>query len=202
MFSIIDIFKNANKFASYDINGKEKSKFSFKYFFFAIFPWILSLVLVYISRDRFNFEFTTIGVLLSLFTGLLFGLLLKISDKVRDVPKKGASMSENEENKRIQEINYLKLFFYFLSYSIVVALLLISLLIVQSFIPELLKVKVSNYSITSEVTFETIKCFLIVFTILFYRFWVVFCLISFVLYILLSISYLYECIKFDFSKVQ
>ncbi|MFL0137436.1 hypothetical protein, partial [Tenacibaculum maritimum] len=111
MNSIIDIFKNANKFATYNINGKKESKYSYKYFFFVVFPWVFSLILVFISRDRFNFEFTTIGALLSLFTGLLFGLLLKISDKVREIPEKKSLKSENDKNKRTQELNYLKLFF-------------------------------------------------------------------------------------------
>ncbi|MFL0140342.1 hypothetical protein V2647_13100, partial [Tenacibaculum maritimum] len=199
---IFDFFKIANKFATYNINGKKESKYSYKYFFFVVFPWVFSLILVFISRDRFNFEFTTIGALLSLFTGLLFGLLLKISDKVREIPEKKSLKSENDKNKRTQELNYLKLFFYFLSYSIVISLFLISLIIIKTFAPELLQAKISNYFFVLDINLSTLKCFLFVLTIFCYRFFVVFCLVSFIMYILLSIIYLYEYIKFDFSKIQ
>ncbi|MBE7659661.1 hypothetical protein J2Q11_05700 [Tenacibaculum finnmarkense genomovar finnmarkense] len=202
MNSIIEIFKNANKFAVYDINGKKCSKINFNYFFFSIFPWLFSLFIVCVSRDNFNFEFTTIGALLSLFTGLLFNLLLKISDKVRQIPSKKSVKSENEIDKRTQETNYLKLFFYFLSYSIVVALILITLLIIQTFLSELFKIKLSTFIFTREINLSNLFCFFKVLCVLVYRFLVVFCLINFVMYILLSISYLYQYINFEFSKIE
>lgn len=202
MISIFNIIKNANKFSKYDINGEKKSKFAFNFFIYNLFPIIFGLAVCYLSRDFFEFETTTIGALLSLFTGLLFGLLLKISDKVRQVPSKESAKSENQKNKRIQETNYLKMFFYFLSYSILISLGIITLLIIQSFIPALHETKLSTHIFTTNVNFSTLYDFICVSLIYSYRFFIIYFLTNFILYIILSIGYLYEYIMFDFSKIE
>lgn len=202
MTSIINIIKNANKFTKFDINGNKKSKFWLNYLTFSLFPVFFSILASFVARDSFDYDTRTIGALLSLFTGLLFGLLLKISDKVRDIPLKGNMKSENQKNKRIQEVNYLKLFFYFLSYSIIVSLAIITLLIIESFIPFLHDLKLSSYTFSNKVNLDEILLFCKIIVTCFYRFLVVYFLIVFILHILLSVSYLYEYIKFDFSKLD
>ena len=74
MGNFLEISKNANKFSKLDINGRKKSKTNF--LLFKYIPILISFTLVYISRDNFDFETKTIGALLSLFTGILFGQLL------------------------------------------------------------------------------------------------------------------------------
>jgi hypothetical protein len=198
--NFLEIVKNANKFSKLDINGRKKSKTNF--LLFKYIPILISFALVFISRDNFDFETKTIGALLSLFTGILFGQLLKISDKVREIPKKIDSLSTEKNNKRIQEINYLKLFFYFLSYSILISLGIICLLLIESFLPVLSESKLSNYIFTNELNVENIFTSLKVSFIWFYRIFIVLLIIRFTQYILLSVSYIYEYIKFDFSKKE
>lgn len=200
MDNFLEISKNANKFSKLDINGKKKSKTNFLLFKYV--PILISLILICISRDKFDFDTKTIGALLSLFTGILFGQLLKISDKVREIPKKTDSLSDEKSNKRIQEINYLKLFFYFLSYSIIISLGIICLLLIESFFPVLSKSKLSNYIFTTKLNIENIFTFLKLSCIWFYRFFIVLLIIRFTQYILLSVSYIYGYIKFDFSKKE
>lgn len=200
MGNFLEIIKNANKFSKLDINGRRKSKTNF--LLFKCIPILISFTLVFISRDNFDFETKTIGALLSLFTGILFGQLLKISDKVREIPKKIDSLSTEKDNKRIQEINYLKLFFYFLSYSILISLGIICLLLIESFLPVLSESKLSNYIFTNELNIENIFTSLKVSFIWFYRIFIVLLIIRFTQYILLSVSYIYEYIKFDFSKKE
>ena len=202
MINFFDIFKNANRFTRYDINGKKRSKITLVYLIFNLFPVLFGCIVCYLSRDYFEFETKTIGALLSLFTGLLFGLLLKISDKVRQIPSKESVKTENQRNKRIQETNYLKLFFYFLSFSIVVSLGIITLLIIQSFIPSLHNIRLSKFYFSSEINFSSITTLLKVIFIYIYRFLVIYFLTNFILYILLAIQYLYEYIKFDFTKIE
>jgi hypothetical protein len=198
--NFLEIVKNANKFSKLDINGRRKSKTNF--LLFKYIPILISFTLVFISRDNFDFETKTIGALLSLFTGILFGQLLKISDKVREIPKKIDSLSTEKNNKRIQEINYLKLFFYFLSYSILISLGIICLLLIESFLPVLSESKLSNYIFTNELNIENIFTSLKISFIWFYRIFIVLLIIRFTQYILLSVSYIYEYIKFDFSKKE
>lgn len=200
MSNIAEIFKNANKFSKLDINGNEKSKIHF--FLFKYIPLLASFLLVFLSKDNFNFETKTVGALLSLFTGILFGQLLKISDKVREIPNKKENSSIEKANKRVQEINYLKLFFYFLSYSILISLSIICLLIIESFLPILSELKLSEFLYTNELKAENIVNFLKVTSIVIYRFLLILFIIRFAQYILLSVSFIYEYIKFDFTKKE
>lgn len=200
MTNLFEISKNANKFSKIDINGNKKSRINFLLFKYV--PLLISLILVFVSRDNFNFETKTVGALLSLFTGILFGQLLKISDKVREIPEKKENLSNEKNNKRIQEINYLKLFFYFLSYSILISLGIICLLIIKSFLPILSEIKLSNYVFTNEFNIENLITFFKVSISWAYRIIIVLFIIRFAQYILLSVSYIYEYIKFDFSKKE
>ena len=200
MTNLFEISKNANKFSKVDINGNKKSKVNFLLFKYV--PLLISIALVFVSRDSFNFETKIVGALLSLFTGILFGQLLKISDKVREIPQKKENLSNEKNNKRIQEINYLKLFFYFLSYSILISLCIICLLIIQSFFPVLTEIKLSNYVFTNEFSIENVTTFFKVLITWIYRIIIILFIIRFTQYILLSVSYIYEYIKFDFSKKE
>ncbi len=202
MSSIVDIYLNANKFIKYDINGIKKSKSRFRNFTFNYLPVIFSVIIVFIFKANFDFDTKTIGALLSLFTGLLFGQLLKISDKVRQVSPKENADSENKKNKRIQELNYLKIFFYFLSYSILIAIGIITLLIIQSFIPQLREVDLSNFILSDDINIDSILVFIKILFIYLFRFIIVLLIIRFIQYIIWSIIYIYDYIKFDFSRAE
>ena len=111
MYKIIkEIYVNAKKSLYTDINGVEKN-WSFEYLFVKYIIFLASCVVVFFSRDKLMDDPKVIATLLSLFSGLMFGVLIKIPDKFKDLEPKEHE-AEVDEIKRKQVKNYLKLFMY------------------------------------------------------------------------------------------
>lgn len=196
--NIKKIYFNAQKSLYVDINGHIK-KVTLSFIFIKFIVPIISGIVVYVNQDVFIDDSKIIGTLLSLFSGLMFGVLIKIPDKFKDLePKEHESKQEILKRKQIK--NYLKLFMYSLSYSILVALLSIFFVLLSSFFPSLTKLDLSNYSINlnSIDYFITLVCLATVV----YRFLLVIFLINFIFFILKAVSNLYEFMLYEFSKIK
>lgn len=200
LVNVKKIYKNAKKSLYTDINGKE-DKNTFQYYFVIFLIPIISGLIVYFSRDKLLDDPKVIATLLSLFSGLMFGVLIKIPDKFKDLEPKEHE-SQNDTFKRIQVKNYLKLFMYSLSYSILVALLAIFFGLLNSFFPNLISLNLDIFYCESDFQkvnwLHTIE-FVVIVT---YRFVLVIFLLNFIFFIFKAVTNLYEFMLYEFNKIR
>ncbi|MGV0755063.1 hypothetical protein [Empedobacter brevis] len=147
MFKIlIEILKNGLISLKLDINGNNK-KITLEHIIFLLIP-IISLCLVYFKHNTF-IQYSSISTILSLFSALMFGVLIKIPDKFKDIEKiidnDIEKISNKQKVKYTQLKNYLKLFTYTLTCSIVLAFISIFFSFLNSIFPSL-TLKSINYS--------------------------------------------------------
>lgn len=198
--NVKNIKTNAKKSLYTNINGEEE-KWSYAYIFVKIIIPIISCLIVYINQDKLMEDPKVIVMLLSLFSGLMFGVLIKIPDKFKDLePKKDES--KQDETKRKQVKNYLKLFMYSLSYSILVALFSIFFVILNSFFPSLIEIKLSKFEIIENLKQIDIWTTVKVITIILYRVLLVNYLLNFLFFIFKAVTNLYEFMLYEFSKIK
>lgn len=170
---------------------------------------LISTILVYYKDEKFIEDSKILAMLLSLFSGLMYSVLLKIPDKLTKL--------ENEEEKKNETIkdlidrtennvlnnrtfNYLKNFSFTLSYSIIVAILCIFFVIASSFFTSLLNFNLStvkfNYlSINYFLTFKVV-------IIILYRFFFVFFMFQFLYFITKSVIYLTDFTLHEFNNLK
>ncbi|MEO5777945.1 MAG: hypothetical protein ABIQ27_13665 [Flavobacterium sp.] len=169
----------------------------------------LSVLLVYYKDDKFIEDSKILAMLLSLFSGLMYSVLLKIPDKLTKLEtintKENETISELKEREEInilnnRTFNYLKNFSFTLSYSIIVAILCIFFVIASSFFSSLLNFHLS----TVEFNFETIDCWLTfkVSIIILYRFLFVFFMFQFLYFITKSVIYLTDFTLYEFNNLK
>lgn len=169
----------------------------------------LSIFLVYYKHDKFIEDSKILAMLLSLFSGLMYSVLLKIPDKLTKLET--IQPNENETIKDLKErtetntlnnrtFNYLKNFSYTLSYSIIVAIMCIFFVIASSFFTSLLNFHLS----TVEFNFETINYWLTikVCLIIMYRFLFVFFMFQFLYFITKSVIYLTDFTLYEFNNLK
>ncbi|WP_374462037.1 hypothetical protein [Chryseobacterium taeanense] len=194
---ILEIFKNTIRSLKTDVNGK-KRKITVKYVIFLCIP-LLSLALVRFNMEnKFMDNPTIFASLLSLFIGLIFGVLMKIPDKLGELKIKEDD-SVKVQNKKNQAYNFLVSFRDYLSFSIVLAIFIIILIVINNFFPELTTINIKNYSDKIsyfELTKKSI-CFYLIFIFRFFLSWGIF---SFIFYLVLTISNLYEFIVYEFQR--
>jgi hypothetical protein len=170
---------------------------------------IISIFLVYYKKETFIEDSKVLAMLLSLFSGLMYSVLLKIPDKIIKLETKEAGENETIEQLRKREetnilntrtLNYLKNFSFTLSYSIIVAILCIFFVILSSFFTSLLKLQLSNI----ELNFTDFDIFL-TFKILFiisYRFLFIFFMLQFLYFITKSVIYLTDFTLYEFNNLK
>jgi|GEM_PF-5697769 len=198
--NVKNIKKNAKKSLYTNINGEEE-KWSYAYIFVKIVIPIISCFIVYINQDKLMEDPKVIVMLLSLFSGLMFGVLIKIPDKFKDLePKENETKLEQTKRKQIK--NYLKLFMYSLSYSILVALFSIFFVILNSFFPSLIELDLTHYKIVENIgQFDFLTTLPLMF-IIFYRILLVNYLLNFLFFIFRAVTNLYEFMLYEFSKIK
>lgn len=200
------IYINANK--SIYINDKNKINY-FEIVSVYVIITVLSIFLVYYKHDNFIEDSKILAMLLSLFSGLMYSVLLKIPDKLNKLetidPKENETIKELKErtesnNLNNRTINYLKNFSYTLSYSIIVAIMCIIFVIASSFFTSLLNFHLS----TVEFNFEDIDCWLTlkVCLIIIYRFLFVFFMFQFLYFITKSVVYLTDFTLYEFNNLK
>lgn len=169
----------------------------------------ISIALVYHKNGKFIEDSKILAMLLSLFSGLMYSVLLKIPDKLTKLETK-----EEKKEETIKEVkdrtetnilnnrtfNYLKNFSFTLSYSIIVAILCIFFVIASSFFTSLLNFHLStvtfNYlSIDYFLTFKVV-------IIISYRFFFVFFMFQFLYFITKSVIYLTDFTLFEFNNLK
>lgn len=192
---IFSIFVNANRSLFTDINGK-KIKFAYQSVINLIIIPFISLSIVYKNHTTIIEDSKIISTLLSLFSGLMFGVLLKIPDKFKDITQKNNETIQ-EEYIRKQLKNYLKLFMYSLSYCILVALFSIFFVLIGGLFPSLLKEDISLLFANNHFNFD-IRLLIIAF----YRFLLIYFLFSFMFFILKAVANLYELTIYEFNKLN
>lgn len=191
---------NAKKSLYTNINGEE-DKWSYSYIFVKIIIPLISCFIVFINKDKLMEDPKVIVMLLSLFSGLMFGVLIKIPDKFKDLePKTNETLQEELKRKQIK--NYLKLFMYSLSYSILVALVSIFFVILNSFFPSLIELKLSKLIIIENVYQIHYWTTLKVITIVLYRILLVNYLLNFLFFIFKAVTNLYEFMLYEFTKIK
>lgn len=169
----------------------------------------ISISLVYYKDCKFIEDSKILAMLLSLFSGLMYSVLLKIPDKLSKletkIPKENETVKEYKERLESntlnnRTINYLKNFSFTLSYSIIVAILCIFFVIASSFFTSLLSFHLS----TVELNFEEIDYFLTfkVFLIVLYRFLFVFFMFQFLYFITKSVIYLTDFTLYEFKNLK
>ncbi len=169
----------------------------------------ISVFLVYYKHDKFIEDSKILAMLLSLFSGLMYSVLLKIPDKLSKLEtierKDGENIKElksrNETNTlNNRTFNYLKNFSFTLSYSIIVAIMCIFFVIASSFFTSLL-----NFHLSTVVfNFESINYWLTVkvFLIILYRFLFVFFMFQFLYFITKSVIYLTDFTLYEFNNLK
>jgi len=198
--NVKSIRENAKKSLFTDINGDEH-KWSFAYIFVRIIIPIISCAIVYVNKDKLMDDPKVIVMLLSLFSGLMFGVLIKIPDKFKDLEPK-ENESKQDETKRKQVKNYLKLFMYSLSYSILVALISISFVILNSFFPMLITLDLSQYSLKLKLENVDVSSSILVPIVIIYRILLINYLLNFLFFIFRAVTNLYEFMLYEFNKLK
>lgn len=169
----------------------------------------LSVFLVYYKSDKFIEDSKTLAMLLSLFSGLMYSVLLKIPDKLSKLGTidENADESVKELKLRLETntlnnrtFNYLKNFSFTLSYSIIVAIFCIFFVIASSFFPSLLDFPLStvNFNIENVNYILTFKVCMIIL----YRFFFVFFMFQFLYFITKSVIYLTDFTLFEFNNLK
>lgn len=203
---IFRIYLNANKSIFLDENNKVKYiEISLVY----IFILSLSIALILIKKDKFLDDPKILAMLLSLFSGLMYSVLLKIPDKLSNLKTKEVVANETlrQKKERVmsdtinnQVFNYLKNFSYTLSYSILVAIFCILLVIISSFFPVFLEFKTSNISMNLENYdyYLTAKVIIIVC----FRFAFISFMLQFLYFITKSVIFLTDFTLYEFKNLK
>jgi hypothetical protein len=127
-----------------------------------------------------------IATLLSLFSGLMFGVLIKIPDKFKDLESKVFECIQSEIK----------------SYSILVALFCIFFALSNSFFPSLVDLDLNQFYFEKNLNkinyYETLEFICIVS----YRILLVNFLFNFVFYIFKAVTNLYEFMLYEFNKIK
>lgn len=203
---IWNIYKNATK--SIYINDQNKVNY-LELILVYILIIAVSVFLVYYKQDKFIEDSKILAMLLSLFSGLMYSVLLKIPDKLSKLETKKPIENEtisdlrerNESNiLHNRTINYLKNFSFTLSYSIIVAIMCIFFVIASSFFTSLLNFHLS----TVTFNYETIDYWLTfkVSSIILYRFFFVFFMFQFLYFITKSVIYLTDFTLYEFNNLK
>lgn len=200
ILNVKSIRNNAKKSLYTNINGEEE-KWSYAFIFVKLVIPLISCLIVYINQDKLMEDPKVIVMLLSLFSGLMFGVLIKIPDKFKDLePKVNETLTQESKRKQIK--NYLKLFMYSLSYSILVALFSIFFVILNSFFPSLIELKLSELKIVENINqihfWTTLKGIIVIL----YRVLLVNYLLNFLFFIFKAVTNLYEFMLYEFSKIE
>mgnify|MGYP003611745582 CR=1 FL=1 len=168
-----------------------------------------SIFLVYYKNEKFIEDSKILAMLLSLFSGLMYSVLLKIPDKLSKLESIKQKENENISELKIRTetntlnnrtFNYLKNFSFTLSYSIIVAILCIFFVIASSFFTSLLNFHLS----TVEFNFDTIDYWLTfkVAVVILYRFLFVFFMFQFLYFITKSVIYLTDFTLYEFNNLK
>jgi hypothetical protein len=203
---IWNIYLNATK----SIYLKEDNKINYvELIIVYIIIILISTALVYYKDGKFIEDSKILAMLLSLFSGLMYSVLLKIPDKLTKLEttevKKNATIKEVKDRTETnilnnRTFNYLKNFSFTLSYSIIVAILCIFFVIASSFFTSLLNfhlstVKFNYLSIDYYITFKVV-------IIILYRFFFVFFMFQFLYFITKSVIYLTDFTLFEFNNLK
>lgn len=169
----------------------------------------ISVFLVFYKNEKFIEDSKILAMLLSLFSGLMYSVLLKIPDKLsklgtiqEDVGETIKEMKSRVEANTLNNrtFNYLKNFSFTLSYSIIVAIFCIFFVIVSSFFPSLLNFHLSSVMFTTEDINYILS--IRVFVIVIYRFLFVFFMFQFLYFITKSVVYLTDFTLFEFNNLK
>lgn len=169
----------------------------------------VSAFLVFYKSEKFIEDSKILAMLLSLFSGLMYSVLLKIPDKLSKLETIEKVTEENisELQSRIEvntlnnrTFNYLKNFSFTLSYSIVVAIFCIFFVIASSFFPSLLNFHLSTVSL-DYVNYDIVLTIKVTLTIL-YRFFFVFFMFQFLYFITKSVIYLTDFTLYEFNNLK
>ncbi|POR20625.1 hypothetical protein BWK58_13815 [Flavobacterium columnare] len=201
------IYLNANR----SIFVKEDTKKNYlELIIFYLLILAISTFMVFYKKEKFIEDSKILAMLLSLFSGLMYSVLLKIPDKITKLgtieePKDDETIKQlrtREETNitNTRALNYLKNFSYTLSYSIVVAIICIIFVITSSFFKTLLEFHLSDTKITLN-DFDIILTLKIIIIVL-YRFFFVFFMLQFIYFIIKSVIYLTEFTEYEFNNVK
>ncbi|NDP21409.1 MAG: hypothetical protein GZ091_10060 [Paludibacter sp.] len=186
-------------------NSTNKVELTFIYV--AIFS--ISVFLVYYKTEKFIEDAKVLAMLLSLFSGLMYSVLLKIPDKLSKLEtvkeKEDESIRDFKKRNEINTLNnrtfnYLKNFSFTLSYAIIVAIFCIFFVILSSFFASFLNFHLS----TVKLDFENINTLLTlkVGVIVIYRFFFIFLMLQFLYFITKSVIYLTDFTLYEFNNLK
>jgi hypothetical protein len=206
IIKIWNIYINATK----SIYTKENNKINYTELIISYVIIIsISIFMVFYKKEKFIEDSKILAMLLSLFSGLMYSVLLKIPDKITKLETIKPAENENIDGHRkkietniinTRTFNYLKNFSYTLSYSIVVAILCIFFVIISSFFTSLLEFHLSviKFDLVNIDFFLTLK---VIFIVL-YRFLFVFFMFQFLYFITKSVIYLTDFTLFEFNNLK
>jgi hypothetical protein len=183
------------------------NKVELAFIYVAIFS--ISVFLVYYKTEKFIEDAKVLAMLLSLFSGLMYSVLLKIPDKLSKLEtvkeKEDESVRDLKKRNEINTLNnrtfnYLKNFSFTLSYAIIVAIFCIFFVILSSFFASFLNFHLS----TVKLDFENINTLLTlkVGVIVIYRFFFIFLMLQFLYFITKSVIYLTDFTLYEFNNLK
>ena len=183
------------------------NKVELAFIYVAIFS--ISVFLVYYKTEKFIEDAKVLAMLLSLFSGLMYSVLLKIPDKLSKLEtvkeKEDESIRDLKKRNEINTLNnrtfnYLKNFSFTVSYAIIVAIFCIFFVILSSFFASFLNFHLS----TVKLDFENINTLLTlkVGVIVIYRFFFIFLMLQFLYFITKSVIYLTDFTLYEFNNLK
>jgi hypothetical protein len=183
------------------------NKVELAFIYVAIFS--ISVFLVYYKTEKFIEDAKVLAMLLSLFSGLMYSVLLKIPDKLSKLEtvkeKEDESIRDLKKRNELNTLNnrtfnYLKNFSFTLSYAIIVAIFCIFFVILSSFFASFLNFHLS----TVKLDFENINTLLTlkVGVIVIYRFFFIFLMLQFLYFITKSVIYLTDFTLYEFNNLK
>lgn len=196
---ILKIFTNTLSSLLTDINGR-KEKFNFLFAIFSVGIPIISIMIFIKNWSVKLFENSAIfASLLSLFIGLIFGVLMKIPDKLTDL-KISTHDSDDQENKKNQAYNFLVSFRDYLSFNIVLAIMIIGFIVFNNFFPGLSLIPLSDYYAKIKILDSGNSLYLYFVIMVIYRLLLIWGILSFLFFLVLTISNLYQFTLYEFKK--
>jgi hypothetical protein len=200
------IFINANKSIFNDANNKV----NYAEIIIAYLVFIgVSIFMVVYKKEEFLEDSKIVGTVLSLFSGLMYSVLLKIPDKLSPLKTKIINEEDTLELQKetleaniinAQAFNHLKNFSFTLSYSILVAIFCIVMVVIGSFFKIVLDFRLQSISIDF-VNYD-IKLTWFVLCVVIYRFIFIFFMLQFLYFITKTVIYLTDFTIFEFNNLD
>lgn len=203
-FYIFKLIKDGQFWQNIDLNGKEKKP---KFFFSSIQLTFIAISIVWgiYSNNGVNNDFIGYSIAaLSIFIGLFLTLLLSVFDKFKGIDFSKANKNDDVKIDLIRMKNFFKQFTALTSYSILLSILSILLLILFYLIPGL-DINLLDYTFVdsiNKISVDNGVLFIRNTIILIHRIAVAYFLLDFLLIVIYAVTSFYSYIYNEYEQIK